>query len=56
MLLPIFDYTPFLKNKLILKPELTIPNEINEYGMYMIDNYDKDSIMIGKDRNKKVKE
>ena len=50
------DYTPFLKNKLILKPELTIPNEINEYGMYMIDNYDKDSIMIGKDRNKKVKE
>lgn len=47
------DYTPFVKNRLILKSGLEIPQGINEYGMYLIDNYDKDSILIGQDNLKR---
>jgi hypothetical protein len=41
------DYTPFLRNKLRLKPDVIVPEGANEYGMYMIDNYDKESVLIG---------
>jgi hypothetical protein len=46
------DYTPFVKNEFKLKPGLEIPEGINEYGMYMIDNYDKEAITIGAKRKK----
>jgi hypothetical protein len=31
------DYRKFRRNKLIKKPNLVIPNQINEYGMKLIE-------------------
>lgn len=41
------DYTPFVKNEMKLKPGIVVPDEPNEYGMYLINNYDKDAVKIG---------
>jgi hypothetical protein len=49
----IVDYSPFVKNKLRLKSGLVIPNGINEYGLKLIDTYDKDAIIVGSDNLKK---
>ena len=33
------DYNPFKKNKLRLKPEVVIPNNVNNYGMKLVTNF-----------------
>jgi hypothetical protein len=33
------DYGPFKKNELRLKPDVTIPEGINNYGMKLVDNF-----------------
>lgn len=46
------DYTPFVKNLLKFKPGIEVPEGINEYGMYMIHDYNKDEVQIGRDSKK----
>jgi hypothetical protein len=52
----IVDYGPFVKNHMKLKSGLIIPNTVNEYGLKLIDTYDKDAIIIGSDNLKKKKD
>jgi hypothetical protein len=39
------DYRPFKANKLIPKPGVTIPNDINEYGMKLISSKNIENLM-----------